>query len=251
MTELAFLPLGVGDAFSARWYSSALAIEFGERRLLVDCPHPIRKILREAGETRSGGTALDVGDFDAVLLTHLHADHASGLEGFGYFSHFVLGHKARIVTHPAVRERLWCGHLAAGMEHLLHGSDAEPEEMSLADYFELSTLEEGTRLELGPFEVECRRTIHHVPTIALRIRAGGRSLGLSADTAFDPGLIEWLADCDLIVHETGYGVHTPYEKLAALPEALRHKMRLIHYPDDFDVEGSAIECLRQGARYVV
>lgn len=248
MSELAFIPLGVGDAFSALWYSSALAIEYGDRRLLVDCPHPIRKILREASET---SVAMDVGDFDAILLTHLHADHASGLEGFGYFSHFVLGHKARIITHPAVRERLWCGHLAAGMEHLMHGPEAEAEEMSLADYFELSCLEEGSSLEVGPFRVECRRTIHHVPTIALRIHAGGRSLGLSADTAFDPGLIAWLDECDSIVHETNYGIHTPYEKLAALPEALRDKMRLIHYPDDFDIEGSTIECLRQGRRYVV
>ena len=55
----------------------------------------------------------------------------------------------------------------------------------------------------------------------------------------------------LIVHETNYGVHTPYEKLAALPARVRQKMRLIHYPDDFDVAASSLEVLEQGRCYRV
>jgi hypothetical protein len=42
-----------------------------------------------------------------------------------------------------------------------------------------------------------------------------------------------------------------YVKLASLPESLRSKMRLTHYPDDFDVESSVIEPLRQGRLYEV
>ena len=101
-------------------------------------------------------------------------------------------------------------------------------------------------MTLGPFTVECRRTIHHSPTTALRIRAGGRCLGYSADTAFDPSLLTWLHEADLVIHETNYGVHTPYAKLAALPAEQRARMRLIHYPDDFDLDASAITPLRQG-----
>ena len=103
----------------------------------------------------------------------------------------------------------------------------------------------------GPFAIESRKTIHHVPTTALRVRAAGRSLGHSADTAFDEGLIAWLAEADLVVHETNYGIHTPYEKLAALPEEVRRKMRLIHYPDDFDLPSSVIEPLREGRVYEI
>lgn len=239
---LSFVPLGVGDAFSARWYSTCLAVEHDGHRLLVDCPHPIRKVLRESAD-------LDVGDFDAVVVTHLHADHASGLEGFGYFSHFVLGRKARLVTHPDVLARLWDGHLSAGMERLIDARAHQPRDMHLHDYFDATPLAGPTTI--GPFTIEPRLTIHHVPTTALRIRAGGRTLGYSADTAFDPTLIKWLSSADLVVHETNYGAHTPYAKLAALPGELRAKMRLIHYPDDFDVDGSAIACLRQGERVEV
>jgi hypothetical protein len=42
-----------------------------------------------------------------------------------------------------------------------------------------------------------------------------------------------------------------YEALAALEPELRSRMRLIHYPDNFDIEGSRIAPLRQGERLTV
>jgi ribonuclease BN (tRNA processing enzyme) len=249
MAGLSFITLGVGDAFSARFYSSSIAVEAEGRMLLVDCPHPIRKILREAGD--AVGERLDVDRFEAVALTHLHADHASGVEGFGYFCHFVVGHRARIAAHPAVVERLWNGHLAAGMEQLIDLPGEPPAPHRFEEFFEHLPLDERAPVQVGPFSIECRRTIHHIPTTALRIRAGGRCLGYSADTAFDPSLIAWLGEADLVVHETNYGAHTPYAKLAALPADMRARMRLIHYPDEFPVEETAIEPLRQARRYAV
>ena len=79
----------------------------------------------------------------------------------------------------------------------------------------------------------------------------GRSIGISADTAFDEGLVDWLSAADVVVHETNYGVHTPYEKLAALPEELRRKMRLVHYPDAFDRVSSNIPVLDEGKLVIV
>ncbi len=239
--------LGCGDAFSARWYSSCLAIESGGTWLLIDCPHPIRKILRESGH--AAGVSLDVGTFAAVILTHLHADHASGLEGWAYFTHFALKRNAVLLTHPEVSRQLWDHHLSASMATL--GSDQHPVLMTLQSYFDLRDLSDVEPVSFGPFAIECRRTHHAIPTFALRIRAGGRCLGYSSDTAFDPSLIDWLSSADMIIHETNHGSHTPYESLAALPEDLRRKMRLIHYPDHFDTVGSVIEPLKQGHSYQV
>jgi ribonuclease BN (tRNA processing enzyme) len=247
--SLSFVTLGVGDAFSALNYSSCLALEAEGQVLLVDCPHPIRKMMREA--SLGAGVELDADRVSGLVLTHLHADHSSGVEGLGYFSFFVLKRKLRILAHPEVTRRLWDGHLAAGMEDLIRKPGGEPQRHGFEDYFEHTPLATETAVRFGPFSIECRRTYHHLPTMALRIRAGGRSLGYSADTAFDEGLIQWLAEADLVVHETNYGVHTPYEKLAALPAELRAKMRLIHYPDDFDLGASNIEPLVQGRRYTV
>lgn len=242
--SLRVLILGVGDAFSALHYSSCMALEAEGAWLLIDCPHPIRKILREASQL--SGVPLTIADLSGVCVTHLHADHCSGLEGLGYFAWFALKQRLPLLMHPAGSARLWEGSLAAGMEQLLRRGSDEPRPMGLSDYFALTDLSFEQPLQLGPFAIECRPTIHHIPTTALRIRAGGRTLGYSADTAFDPELIAWLAEADLVIHETNLGVHTPYERLAELPAELRARMRLIHFPDQFDDEPRAIACLREG-----
>lgn len=249
MSGLSFVPLGVGDAFTAIHFSSSMVVECDESQLLVDCPHPIRRMLRDA--SLASGRELVAEKLAGVVITHLHADHASGLEGLAYWFHFVAGRRLPVLAHPAVASRLWEGHLAAGMEAILPSPDASCIEKHLSDWIEVVPLDEARPVAFGPFAIECRRTIHHVPTTALRIRAAGRCLAHSADTAFDPALLAWLDEGDLIVHETNHGVHTPYEKLAALPEAMRVKMRLNHYPDEFDAAESVIEALREGDVYDV
>jgi ribonuclease BN (tRNA processing enzyme) len=239
---LSFIPLGVGDAFSARHYTSCLAIQADGRWLLVDCPHPIRKVLREGSSQLP--RPLDLASFDAVVLTHLHSDHSSGVEGLGFYARYVLGTRPVIAAHPRVAARLW-ERLAPGMDE---NDEAKPQ--ALADYFDVTLLDDARPLRIGPFEIACRKTRHHVPTFALRVAAGGRTLAISSDTPFDPALIDWLAPADLVLHETGDGIHTSYGKLAALPAPLRSRMRLIHFADDFEPNG-AIEPLAQGRLYQV
>src|SRR5262249_19005880 len=116
-------------------------------------------------------------------------------------------------------------------------------------------LDDTKAISVGPFTIECRPTFHSVPTTAFRIRAGGRTLGFSADTTYDPALIDWLAAADLIVPQATphpeAARQTPYAPRPALPAELRAKMRLIHYPDDFDIDASVIEPLREGRCYRV
>lgn len=250
MQGLSILPLGVGDAFSARYYSSNLLLHTDGGWLLIDCAHPIRKILREGCEAAQ--LAFDVAQLDAVVLTHLHADHASGLEGLAYYCRYRLGKRLRLVAHPLVMEKLWPEKLAPSMEWSYHALGQPPALRQLNDFFDIIPLQEKQPLQVGPFRLECRRTIHSIPTMALRVQAAGRTLGYSADTAFDASLIEWLNAADMFVHEASSGpMHTPYEKLAALPGEVRKKMRLIHYPDDFDPSASVIEALRQGRLYTI
>ena len=221
--------------------------------ILIDCPHPVRKMLLE-GST-AAGIPLDLDRISAVAVTHLHADHCCGLEDFGYYSFFALNRRARLLMHPEVSARVWTGLLAGGMEYSLANPGQPVVRKQLNDYFELIDLDAASTVTCGPFSIECRRTIHSVPTTAFRIQGGGRTLGFSADTAYDPTLIDWLSPADLIVHEATTmahsGVHTPYENLAALPADLRSRMRLTHLPDEFDAASSVIEPLRQGHCYVI
>jgi ribonuclease BN (tRNA processing enzyme) len=243
MSELEVVVLGVGDTFSEQNHSTALLLECAGFRLAIDCPDQYRSVLKAAAE--KSGRALSLSDIDHVLITHLHGDHMNGLEGAAFFKHFVDGKRLQLLTTPELREQIWEQRLKASMGVLWNGS--EHRELSFDDYFEHVPLSWAHPIELGPFRIHARRTVHHVPTSALFIEAAGRSLGYSADTAFDPQLIAFLEPADLIIHETNLGpAHTPYAALAGLPAALRRKMRLIHYPDSFDVAASVITPLREG-----
>lgn len=247
--DLSFVPLGVGNAFSGRHYSTSFAVFAEGELLLVDAPHPLRKMMVEAGHT--SGLPLDLERVDHVVLTHLHADHASGLEVLAFHAHFVLGRKIHLVVHPEVAEVLWERHLQSSMGSAVDLEAGRRWSFRLEDFFEVTLLDEARPVRVGPFELACRRTEHPIPTVALRIGAGRRSLGYSADTTWDPGLVDWLAESDLVIHETGEGIHTRYAHLAALPEELRARMRLVHYADDFDPAASELEALEQGRRYDV
>ncbi|MBK07462.1 MAG: MBL fold hydrolase [Deltaproteobacteria bacterium] len=254
MSRFSVVPLGVGDAFSTRYYSSCLLLEAKGTKMLIDCPHPIRKIFKES--TASLEEPVDVGDIDTVLLTHLHADHCSGVEGFAFFSFFVLKKKVHLVGAPVAVQDLWNKHLAAGMENV-RIIDKEAKEgvvvtqRSFDDFFDFDPLSMTEPTKVGPFTIACRETIHHIPTTALKIWVDDKCLGYSADTAFDPGLIEWLEEADMIIHETNLGTHTPYEELMSLPEHIKEKMHLIHYPDFFEQEERELRLLVEGEKIVI
>lgn len=243
MSEFEVVVLGVGDAFSEKHRSSALLLVCDGYHLAIDCPDSYRAVLRAA--ERPSGRSLPMSAIDHVLLTHVHGDHMNGLEGFAFYKHFVEGKRTGLTASPEVLGSSWPARLASSMGTLWNGHELR--EMGFEDYFAPIELDWADWVTIGPFRIRARRTLHHVPTSAVLIHAAGRTLGYSSDTAFDPGLIEFLQTADVIVHETNDGpAHTPYASLAALPEALRARMRLIHYPDGFDTAGSTIAALREG-----
>jgi ribonuclease BN (tRNA processing enzyme) len=240
MPELKLIPLGVGDAFTALHYTTCLALGVEEQWLLIDCPHPVRKMWREAS-LAALGTPIDLDKVVGVAITHLHADHASGLEDLAYFNYFILKRRPLWLAHHDVSAHLWSGLLSAGMGRNRLTPDGVSTRRQLSDYVDLIPLSTIKPVEFGPFTIECRPTKHSIPTTAMKIQAAGR--------------IEWLSPADLIVHEATSlpesEVHTPYRHLATLPEDLRKKMRLSHLPDNFDEASSVIEVLKEGRCYTV
>lgn len=233
--------VGVGDAFTAQYYNACLLIESGDLRLLVDAPPALARALRDLSRRSAITVGLD--DIDHVLITHLHGDHVGGLEQLLFWRRFVTGRKTKIHAIPEVLAGLWDTRLRGGMDTLMH-PDGSQSALELSDYADIAPLLPGVT-RLGPLELEWRRTIHHIPTSALRVRVGDKQLGYSADTSFDPTLIDWLAGSDLFFHETNFGVHTPLASLVGLPAATRERMRLIHYSDLLDPDSAPITCARE------
>src|SRR3954469_1711980 len=164
MSDVRLIPLGVGEAFTARYYTTSLALGLGDDWLLIECPHPIRKMLREA--SLATGIALDLDRVRGVALSHLHADHCSGLEDYGFYCYYALGRRATLAMHPDVSLRLWDGLLAAGMGEVRDRPDAPPVRKQLGDFFDLVPLSSSGAVAFGPFAIECRATIHAIPTTA-------------------------------------------------------------------------------------
>ncbi|HXU01905.1 MAG TPA: MBL fold metallo-hydrolase [Polyangia bacterium] len=243
MSDFEVVALGVGDTFSEKHHTTALLLICDGFHLAIDCPDTYRSVLRAASQ--ASGRALQIADIDHVLITHVHGDHMNGLEGFTFFKQFVEGKRVKLIASPDVRAVIWDERLKAPMATLWNGAAFQA--MGFDTYFEHVALDWTSTITVGPFRITARRTIHHVPTSALLVEAAGRTLGYSADTAFDAGLIEFLSPADLIIHETNYGpAHTPYAALAALPAELRARMRLVHYADTFDTAASVIATLREG-----
>ncbi len=238
------LVLGVGDAFSVRRAPASLVLRYDGFHLAVDCPDRYRATL--LGAASRAGLTLDVDAIDHVLLTHLHGDHVNGLEALAFYRHLLLGRRTTLVGSPEVRADLWPRRLACAMERLWDGHRFVSR--TFDDYFRFVELPWDRPRPVGPFEVRTYRTRHHVPTSALLIRAGSRSLAYSCDTSFDPDLLAFLSSADVILHETGSGpAHTPLHELDALPASLRDRMLLMHIPDELTAGSSSIPLARGGS----
>jgi len=243
---------GVGNAFSRVHWGTHFLLRRGDYVLAVDCPDSYRRALKENGFEGADGTALDVDALDAMIITHLHGDHVNGLEmGLAYRYH-ILGEPMELYTSPEAAEPLWDRRLEVALGQIWDGESYQS--VDEREYYSLTELPWREEVEIGPFTVETCQTVHHLPTMALRITDGDTSLGYSCDTAFDPDLVDWLSDCDLILHETSYGPgHTRLANLLELPDSVRDKMVVVHLPDNLleIADQVDIEFGREGEIYSV
>ncbi len=239
--------LGTGNAFSEVLGNTAFVVEHDGYCLAIDCPDRYREVL--ARHRAASGATLRIEDIDAWLISHLHADHCNGLEGVGFYRHFVERRRAMIVAPEGVARTFWSQRFASSMGQT-RLPDGTWERHYCEEFFDVQVPPEDEEVELGPFRLAIRLTQHHLPATAVRLSAGGRTWANSSDTTFDPELIKFLRPADLIFHETGPGAgHCDYAALCGLPAELRAKMRLVHYADNFPEEPQRLRLARPGEIY--
>lgn len=238
--------LGVGDAFTSKFFNTSFLVRHEGYTLAIDCPDRYRGVLASASEET--GLDLTLEDVDAFIITHLHGDHVNGLESVAFYRRFRERRKVDLWAQDQVLEDLWPKRLQVALEPMFNGEGWGTN--TCDDYFNFNSLAIGDVIQIGPFSVEAYLTLHHLRATALKISVGGKSFGYSCDTRFDPQLIEFLSSADLIFHETNVGPgHSNYDLLKSLPAETHEKIRLVHYQDDFVEEPSQIRCARQGEIY--
>lgn len=245
MTGFEVLVTGTGDGFSQTRYSASFLVRASGSLTAIECPGMFGKVLRDAA--LKSGWDVSVADVDDVVVTHIHGDHSNGLELYGYYKFFAQGRKPRVYALGDVFRSMWSGKLRGSMgTMLLDAKTGRRKAMAFGDYFKKVVLHEGVANKVNGLSVDVYRTMHSVPTSALRIRFRGGSIGYSSDTSFDPALIDFLSGCDVIFHETGHGIHTDYRELGRLSPSLRRRIRLIHVPDDFSGADRLMKVLEEG-----
>ncbi len=117
-----------------------------------------------------------------VIVTHRHMDHMGGMPAL-FIATIPLHIYALPDTHAGIRELM----ASCFPEWPIH-----PDVRRIA-------IAEGEVHQIGGFAVEFFATEHRVPTVAVRVTHGGRTLAFSADGIPTDGMVACARDADLFI----------------------------------------------------
>lgn len=135
----------------------------------------------------------DPSDIDAVLLSHLHADH------FLDMCPLFVARRYRPEGVPPALPVFGPANTAARLQSA-YGEDHEPQ---LSTVFDMTTYPD-SEFEVGPFTVKVAQVDHPVECYGMRITAGGRTLAYSGDTAPCQTLVELATGADVALFEASF-----------------------------------------------
>jgi ribonuclease BN (tRNA processing enzyme) len=137
-------------------------------------------------------------DVDAVIITHLHADHCIDLTAYIV----ALRYGGEGFRCAGVEQRIPLIGPAGTHDRLAAAYDPLARKLGLNELFRFSTPLAG---ELGPFTVSYAPMNHPTPTHGVRISHGGRSLVYTGDTGESPELVQLAEGADALLCEASVG----------------------------------------------
>jgi ribonuclease BN (tRNA processing enzyme) len=245
---------------------SGYLLEDDGTAVLIDCGNGVFGKLRQR---------IDYVDVDAVLISHLHADHFLDLIPFSY----ALTYAPRQQPVPVDR---WPGtdcpacptlHVPPGARDTFRRVvGAWGNEDLIENAFELCEYDPAAELEIGPLRVRFQSVPHFTETFAMGISSqnGSGRIVYGADSSPTDALTAFASDADLILVEatlprperTGIRGHlTPGEAGEHARAAGAKRLVLVHISDELDAEwakreaeeafGGPVEVATEGAEYEV
>jgi ribonuclease BN (tRNA processing enzyme) len=134
----------------------------------------------------------DVYSIDAVVLSHLHADHCLDLTSY---------YVARRYHPDGPKGSIPVLGPSGTADRMARAYDLPPEE-GMHGEFEFRDHVEVT--EIGPFRITTTRVNHPVEAYGTRVEAGGTSLVFSGDTGETDALVELSRGADLALYEASF-----------------------------------------------
>jgi ribonuclease BN (tRNA processing enzyme) len=145
---------------------------------------------------------MDYPDLDAIVISHMHADHFFDLIPLRY----------GLKYGPLLRDErmpLW---LPPGGEAQLRALAAtfHPEGPNdfLDEVYEIQEYDPHSRLEIGRLAVTFAKTVHYIDAYAIRVERDGASVCYSADTAPSAAVEELARGCSIFLCEAALGLAT-------------------------------------------
>ncbi|GKQ43089.1 MBL fold metallo-hydrolase [Companilactobacillus sp. RD055328] len=127
-------------------------------------------------------------ELDAVIISHYHHDHIADLGVLQYYWQLNSGKKKTPILPIYGNTQDPLNYARLTMQGVTEGK-------SFVDY---------QPLKVGLFEIEFLRTIHPVPTYAMRITADDKVLTFTADTDYFNELTKFAQDSDLLITDTNF-----------------------------------------------
>ncbi len=234
--------LGSSHGFDPGGKTTGFVLWINRRGVLVDPPCDATDILAAAG--------VPPHQVDAVILTHCHADHDSGV-----FQKVLEEGRVSLYTTPTI--------LGSFLRKWIAITGESEERLRRLFVFRPVTIGAPHRINGGEFRFFY--ALHSIPTVGFECWFGGKSMVYSSDTLYQPERIESMHKAgvltaarrdslldfpwhhSLVIHEAGVPpIHTPATQLAQLPPEVKQRLRLIHIAESDLPEGQGLSLARTG-----
>jgi ribonuclease BN (tRNA processing enzyme) len=243
---------------------SGYLVQEGDFTLLLDCGNGVFSKLRRI---------CDYVDVDAVLISHLHADHFLDLVPFSYALCYAPRQQPVPVggwpgTDAPARPELYvpCG--ATEVFRRIVGCWGN--EDLIENAFVVREYAAGDELSVGPLRARFCEVPHYLSTYAVELASNGSRFTFGADCSPNEQLVRFAQDTDVLMIEatlprperTGVRGHLTAEEAGEHGKlAGARRLVLTHYSDELDPDltraqatksyGGPVELAQEGAVYTV
>ncbi len=184
-------------------------------------------------------------DLDAVVVSHMHADHFLDVIPMRYALKY-----GKVRTSGKVA--LYLPPDGANLLRRLTGAfHRESTDDFMGEVFDIRSYDPHATLAIGDIAVRFARTHHYIETYAMRFEAGGKSVTYSADTAPDDRVTELARETNLFICEATLSLageseiplgHSSARQAAQMAGAAAvERLLLTHYPATLDAAAMAAD----------